>query len=228
MPLLTTCPDGGLYTPAVADEVINVVGEHQALQQQTVIEGLAAAGYPSEAAHAHHLSYGMVSRAEGRISGRKGVGISADAALDEAVTVARERIAEKRPELGQDERDEIAEAVGVGSLRHLMAQYSSVKPIVFNMEDVVSFEGSTGLYLQYALVRMRAILRKAASEFGLTEVEIGGGDPGAIGRPGRPGIGVQAHTLSNGYRRRIPYTRSQPGNRIRRESLASEFEPVLS
>ena len=174
--LSTTCPQGEPLDPSRPDQVINVVAEHQALQQQTVIEGLAAAGYEDEAKCAHHLSYGMVRQAEGRISGRMGSGMSADGVLDEAVTVAKERISEKRSDLLDSERDGIAEAVAVGSVRYLMTQYSPVKPIVFNLFDVVSFEGSTGLYLQYAIVRMSAVLRRAQSDFGLGDAEIDGGD----------------------------------------------------
>jgi arginyl-tRNA synthetase len=176
----TTCPAGKPFQPSPADQVFNVVAEHQGLQQQTVIEGLAAAGYVEEAQRAHHLSYGMVSQAEGRISGRKGSGVSADEVLDQAVAVARERISEKRGDLADKERDAIAEAIAVGSVRYLMCQYSPVKPIVFDLRDVVSFEGNTGLYVQYALVRMAAVLRRALTDHAIGDDEIQGGDPSLL------------------------------------------------
>jgi arginyl-tRNA synthetase len=175
-PLATTCPDGTFVQRTPPDEVINVVAEHQALQQQTVIEALRAAGYEQQAEHAHHLSYGMVSQAGSRISGRRGVGSSADDVITEAVAVAHERVREKQPALSEEERAQIAEAIGIGAIRYLMVQYNPVKAIEFNIEDVVSFEGNTGLYLQYALVRMHAILRKAREEFGLDESAIRAGD----------------------------------------------------
>ena len=167
--LATTCPDGSPFHPSEPDRVINVVAEHQALPQQTVIEALAAAGYEEQARKAHHLSYGMVSQKEGRISGRKGSGMSADDALNEANAVARSRIREKRSDIEPDEESSIAEAIAVGAVRYLMVQHGAVKPIVFDMRDVVSFEGNTGLYLQYALVRIRAVLRRAAHDFGISD-----------------------------------------------------------
>ncbi|HEV3310032.1 MAG TPA: arginine--tRNA ligase [Chloroflexota bacterium] len=187
----TTCPNGEPFLPKSHDEVINVVGEHQALQQQTVIEGLAAAGYAKEAKAAHHLSYGMVSQAHGKISGRKGSGISADDVLDEAVAVAKSRITDKQPELGGTAGDAIAEAVAVGSVRYLMAQYSPVKTITFDLRDVVSFEGNTGLYLQYAMVRMSAIVRRADAEHGISDRQIDGGDAGLLVHPAEQRLLVQ-------------------------------------
>ncbi|HZT96233.1 MAG TPA: arginine--tRNA ligase, partial [Chloroflexota bacterium] len=157
----TTCPLGDPCPRTHPDRVINVVAEHQGLQQQTVIQSLEAAGFNTEARHAFHLSYGMVRQQEGRISGRRGLGSSADEVLDEAVGVARERLEEKRVDIPPDERKAIAEAIAVGAIRYLMVQQGPVKPIVFDIRDVVSFEGNTGLYLQYALVRIRAILRRA-------------------------------------------------------------------
>lgn len=176
----TTCPVGQSVDMPIPEDVYNVVAEHQALPQQTVIEGLAAAGYEKEASHAHHVSYGMVSQAQGRISGRQGSGISSDQVLDEAAAVARERIEDKQPDLNEIERTAIAEAIAVGSVRYLMTQYSAVKPIVFDLRDVVSFEGNTGLYLQYALVRMNAIMRKAEAEHGITDIQFGAADPGLL------------------------------------------------
>jgi arginyl-tRNA synthetase len=181
--LRTTCPRGEPYQPTAPDQVFNVVAEHQGLQQQTVIEGLAAAGYAGESARAHHLSYGMVSQAEGRISGRMGSGISADEVLDQAVVVARERIAEKRPDLGGEERDSIAEAIAVGSVRYLLCQYNPVKPIVFDLRDVVSFEGNTGLYIQYALVRISALMRKAFVDHAIDEEQISSADARLLTHP---------------------------------------------
>lgn len=173
--LWTTCPDGEPFVPRRPDLVINVVAEHQTLQQQTVIEGLGAAGFEDEARRAHHLSYGMVSQAEGRISGRKGSGIAADDVLDQATAVATERVKEKRPEATGSEVGQVAEAIAVGAVRYLMVQYGPIKPIVFDIDDVVSFEGNTGLYIQYAIVRMSAVLRKAAG-LAITHEEIDSGN----------------------------------------------------
>ncbi len=175
-PVWTTCPDGDVFDPRPPDRVINVVGEHQALQQQTVLEGLAAAGFEDEARRAEHFSYGMVREKTGRIQGRRGSGASADEILDEALEVAVQRVNEKQSDTEAAERRAVAEAIAVGAVRYLMVQYSPPKPIVFDMHDVVSFEGNTGLYIQYALVRMNAVLRRATKDLGLGSEDIRGGD----------------------------------------------------
>jgi arginyl-tRNA synthetase len=165
--LLTTAPNGEAFDPKVPDRVINVVAEHQELPQQTVIQSLAAAGFAEQASKAHHLSYGMVRQSGGKIAGRKGTGSSADSVLDEARDVALERVREKQPELDESARTSISEAIAVGAVRYLMIQQSPSKPIVFDLENVVSFEGNTGLYIQYAIVRMLAVLRRAQEELSI-------------------------------------------------------------
>jgi arginyl-tRNA synthetase len=97
--------------------------------------------------------------------------------IDEAVRVALERVKEKRSqELTDAEMERIAEAVGIGALRYFMVQYNPLRDIVFNVADVVSYDGNTGLYVQYALVRMSAILRKAVSEHGVQPETIDNAD----------------------------------------------------
>jgi arginyl-tRNA synthetase len=181
--LKTSCPTGDPYHPTQPDEVVNVVAEHQSLQQQTVIEGLAAAGYQAESRRAHHLSYGMVSQTGSQISGRRGLGSSADTVLNEAAAVASARIEEKRPDIATHERRAIAEAVAVGSVRYLMVQYGPVKPIVFDIQDVVSFDGNTGLYLQYALVRIGSILHRAEDEYGVVSDAVSAANLGLLVHP---------------------------------------------
>ncbi|HZS93791.1 MAG TPA: DALR anticodon-binding domain-containing protein, partial [Chloroflexota bacterium] len=61
---------------------------------------------------------------------------------------------------------------GVGAVRYFMVQYNPTRDIVFDVGDVVSYDGNTGLYIQYALVRMFAILRRARAEIGIEDEEI--------------------------------------------------------
>ncbi|MGH2448362.1 MAG: arginine--tRNA ligase [Chloroflexota bacterium] len=153
------------------DRVINIIGVHQSAAQQTVKDALVATGFPEAADKLVHLAYGLVSTSEGQLSGRKGTAISGDAVIDEAVRVAHERVREKGEELTEEEMRQIAEAVGVGAVRYFMVQYNPTRDIVFDVADVVSYDGNTALYIQYALVRMFAILRKAA-ESGIRPEEI--------------------------------------------------------
>lgn len=151
------------------DRVINVIAVNQTLPQQAVNHALQVAGFERAASHLLHLAYGLVSTREGRISGRKGTTVSADAVIDQAVNVAYERVKEKRSaDLSEDEMREISESVGIGAVRYFMVQYNPLRDIVFDVADVVSYDGNTGLYVQYALVRMSAILRRAHQEHGIT------------------------------------------------------------
>lgn len=155
------------------DQVINVVAVNQSQAQNAVKEALRAAGYPEAADDLVHLAYGLVSTTEGRLSGRKGTSVAGDAVIDEAVRVALEKVQEKRTqELTDEEMQTIAEAVGVGSVRYFMVQHNPSRQIVFDVANVVSYDGNTALYIQYALVRMYAILRKAVTEHKVTDVAV--------------------------------------------------------
>jgi arginyl-tRNA synthetase len=163
------------------DRVINVIAVNQTLPQQAVNHALQAAGFEAAASHLVHLAYGLVSTREGRISGRKGTNVSADSVIEQAVAVAHERVHEKRSaDLTEDEMLEIAEAVGVGAVRYFMVQYNPLRDIVFDVTDVVSYDGNTGLYVQYALVRMAAILRRAVTDAGVEASEIAAADPSLL------------------------------------------------
>lgn len=157
--------------------VINIIAVNQTLPQEAVKDGLRAAGFPDAADRLVHLAYGLVTTAQGKISGRRGTSVSGDSVIDEAVRVALERVREKRSQdLSDDEMVSIAEAVGVGALRYFMVQYNPLRDIVFDVADVVSYDGNTGLYIQYALVRMFAILRRAASDHHIADGEIDSAD----------------------------------------------------
>ena len=165
--LWSTALHGDERTRHTPDRVINVIAVNQSQAQDAVKDGLRAAGFEEAAGNLIHLAYGLVSTAEGRISGRRGTAVAGDTVIDEAIRVAFERVKEKRSqELGDAEMERIAEAVGIGALRYFMVQYNPLRDIVFNVADVVSYDGNTGLYVQYALVRMFAILRKAVTEHG--------------------------------------------------------------
>lgn len=180
-PLMTTALSGRPPEDRAPDTVINVIAVNQSQAQESVKEALGLGGFPEAAAKLYHLAYGLVSTEAGRISGRKGTSVSGDSVIDEAVRVAYERVTEKRSQdLTESEMREIAEAVGIGAVRYLMVQYNPMREIVFDVNDVVSFDGNTGLYVQYALVRMYAILRKALSDFGIDEAAIDSADPSLL------------------------------------------------
>jgi len=179
--LWSTALYGEEREPPAPDLVVNVIAVDQTLPQQAVKEALRAAGFAEAAERLHHLAYGLVSTAEGKLSGRRGTAAAGDDIIDEAVRVALERVREKRSQdLSDDEMQTIAEAVGVGAVRYFMVQYNPLRNIVFDVADVVSYDGNTGLYIQYALVRMFAILRRAREEHGIADEEFEGADPSRL------------------------------------------------
>lgn len=175
--LWSTALEGEERVAPTPDLVINIIAVNQTLPQEAVKEGLQAGGFPEAADRLFHLAYGMVTTAEGRISGRKGTSVSGDAVIDEAVRVALERVREKRSQdLTDEEMTGIAEAVGIGAVRYFMAQNNPLRDITFDVKDVVSYDGNTGLYVQYALVRTFALMRRATAEHGVTTEEIEAAD----------------------------------------------------
>ena len=97
------------------------------------------------------------------MSGRKGQGVKADDLIDQLEASARkevdERASRKRPEA---ERAAIAHAVAIGALRYFLLRFTRSTVIAFDFKDALSFEGETGPYVQYAVVRVNGILRKGA------------------------------------------------------------------
>lgn len=164
----TTAPDGEEMPGKFgrADIVINVIGAEQKHPQMAIRYALQLLGFEESAENFHHLAYEHVVRPEGSFSGRKGtwVGFTVDEVLNEAVQRARELVEQKNPSLSEEEKDTIAEAVGVGAVRFNLVKYSPDKIITFRWDDVLNFEGESAPYIQYAHARCASILRKAGEK----------------------------------------------------------------
>ena len=161
----TTAPDGEKMPGRFGrgDIVINVIGAEQRHPQMAIKYALQLLGFEDSAKNFHHLAYEHVVRPEGKFSGRRGtwVGFTVDEVLNEAVQRARELVEGKNPNLSEEEKEEIAEAVGVGAVRFNLVKYSPDKVITFRWDDVLNFEGDSAPYIQYAHARCASILRKA-------------------------------------------------------------------
>jgi arginyl-tRNA synthetase len=96
------------------------------------------------------------------VSGRKGQGVKADDLLDRLEASAREEVDSRHPESPELERAAIAHAVAIGALRYFLLRFTRSTVIAFDFKDALSFEGETGPYVQYAVVRVNGILRKGA------------------------------------------------------------------
>ncbi|MEO6817865.1 MAG: DALR anticodon-binding domain-containing protein, partial [Edaphobacter sp.] len=95
------------------------------------------------------------------VSGRKGFGVKADDLLDQLIAAAQAEVDTRHPDLGDEARRTIATQIGVGALRYFMLRFTRNTVIAFDFKDALSFEGETGPYVQYAIVRAANIFRKA-------------------------------------------------------------------
>lgn len=170
-----------------ADAIYNVIDSRQNDPQTQVVQALRGMGYTEAADHYTHFSYEMVAltprcaidmgyevseedrkKAYIEVSGRKGFGVKADDLLDRLIAAAKAEVDTRHPELTEAERASIATQIGVGALRYFMLRFTRNTVIAFDFKDALSFEGETGPYVQYAIVRAANILRKANT----TEAEV--------------------------------------------------------
>jgi arginyl-tRNA synthetase len=160
-------------------EIYNVIDARQAEAQSTVIEALRGLGHNEAADHYTHFSYEMVAltprcavelgyqlseedkaRSYIEVSGRKGFGVKADDLLDRLIASAKSEVDARHPQLSDDERRTIATQIAIGALRYFMLKYTKPSVIAFDFKEALSFEGETGPYAQYAVVRATNIFRK--------------------------------------------------------------------
>jgi arginyl-tRNA synthetase len=165
-----------------ADAIYNVIDSRQNDPQTQVVQALRGMGFIEEADRYTHFSYEMVAltprcalelgyvvseedqkRAYIEVSGRKGFGVKADDLLDRLITAARVEVDTRHPDLPEVERETISRQIGVGALRFFMLRYTRNTVIAFDFKDALSFEGETGPYIQYAIVRAANIFRKAGT-----------------------------------------------------------------
>ena len=170
-----------------ADAIYNVIDSRQNDPQNNVVSALRGMGFASEADRYTHLSYEMVAltprcamdlgytvsdedraRPYLEVSGRKGFGVKADDLLDQLIAAAKSEVDTRHPELPEEERLSIATQIAVGALRFFMLRFTRNTVIAFDFRDALSFEGETGPYIQYAVVRSANILRKADTTPDLT------------------------------------------------------------
>ena len=163
-----------------ADAIYNVIDSRQDDPQTQVKEALRVLGYEAAAGAFTHLNYafvGLTARTAEElgytlsdedkaknfieVSGRKGFGVKADDLIDRMNGAAKREVDARHPELDEEERAEIAEAIGVGALRFFLLRFTRNTVIAFDYQDALAFDGETGPYAQYAAVRAANIFRKA-------------------------------------------------------------------
>ena len=193
-PLWATCTAGGRddHPPfGRAVYVYNVIDTRQSYLQKLLKQALIAIGHPEAAERSHHFSYEMVAlshataRALGyapasdgsgeakrpfvEVSGRRGQGVKADDFLDTLVEKAGTEVGSRNPELAPDEVTRIAGMIAIAALRYFMIKFSRGKLIVFDFDEALSFDGESGPYIQYAVVRATNIFQKLERRDGIDE-----------------------------------------------------------
>ncbi len=160
-------------------EVYTVIDRRQSYLQNIVAAGLRAMGYTGQVENLHHVAYEIVGlsqrcaremgieldeeqkkRSYVEVSGRKGLGVKADDLIDRLIAEALREVKARHTELPAAEQGQIAEVIGIAALRYFLLKYTRNALIAFDFHDALAFEGETGPYLQYTVVRARNILRK--------------------------------------------------------------------
>jgi arginyl-tRNA synthetase len=161
-------------------EIYNVIDARQSEAQNTVIDALRGLGHQEAADHYTHFSYEMVAltprcaaelgytlseedttRSYIEVSGRRGFGVKADDLLDQLTVSAKNEVDSRHAQLSDAERQSIATQIAVGALRYFMLKFTKQSVIAFDFKEALSFEGETGPYAQYAVVRAASIFKKA-------------------------------------------------------------------
>lgn len=164
-----------------ASRVYNVIDARQSYLQEVVAEGVRRLGHAQAARNSIHLAYSFVvltprcaaemgyelspedaKRPFVDMSGRKGLGVKADDLIGQLEAATLAEVARRHPEMSEREQKSTAHAIAVGALRFFLLKYTRNAVIVFDFQDALSFEGETGPYCQYAVVRARGIWRKGA------------------------------------------------------------------
>jgi arginyl-tRNA synthetase len=169
--------------------VYNVIDVRQSYLQKLLKQALINVGHPEGAARSHHFSYEMValSHATARelgfapppdsedakrpfveVSGRKGLGVKADDLLDTVIRKATDEVTRRNAELPPADVQDTATAIGIAAVRYFLIKFSRGKVIAFDLDEAVSFEGETGPYIQYAVVRANKIFKKLEERDGVS------------------------------------------------------------
>jgi arginyl-tRNA synthetase len=189
----TASEDGDPSAPnfgAPAKTVYNVIDSRQAYLQDVVSEGLRALGHGKEADRSIHFAYEIValtprcgaemgyelSPEESKkpyveVSGRKGFGVKADDLLDKLEAATLSEVQQRHADMDNETQQQTAHKIAIGALRFFLLKFTSNATIAFDFKDALSFEGETGPYCQYAVVRIRGIRRKG-TEAGATQGKV--------------------------------------------------------
>ncbi|MFE9651401.1 arginine--tRNA ligase [Micromonospora sp. NPDC006431] len=177
LPLIVRKSDGGYGYPATdlaairhrtgslgATRLLYVVGLPQRRHFELVYAAAAQAGWLVPPARAEHVGFGSILGPDGRmLRSRSGESVKLVALLEEAVARATALARERNPDLGEAEAAEVGRAVGIGAIKYADLSSDRHKDYVLDWERMLSLDGNTAPYLQYAYSRIRSIFRRAGT-----------------------------------------------------------------
>lgn len=172
-------PPAAPYHFGGGESVFNVIDVRQSYLQNIIAQVLVPLSPADHRKKFIHFAYEMVAltprcveemgfvlseedkkKSYVEVSGRKGIAVKADDLIDKLVEKSLYEVKLRHPEIAEENAKDIARDIAVGALRYFMIKFNSNSVIAFDFKDALAFEGDTGPYLQYTLVRLNSILRK--------------------------------------------------------------------
>lgn len=146
------------------NRLLYVVDARQSLHFDELFTVARKAGWLPDTVHAEHVPFGTMMGKDGKpFKTRSGDTVKLMDLLNEAVTRASALVASKNPELSTDEIAHIGEVVGIGAVKYADLSKNRTSDYIFDWDSMLSFEGNTAPYLQYAYTRVQSVFRKAGT-----------------------------------------------------------------
>ncbi len=168
------------------DDLLYVVGTPQTQHFKMVFEVATQAGFMNESHNSAHVMFGSVMDSDGKIlKSREGEVIKLVDLLNEAIFRANQAIAERNPSMDDEQRNAIAKSIGIGAVKYADLSTERTKDYVFDWERMLSFDGNTSPYLQYAHARICSIFRRSQIVRPLprdTVISLGGAEEALLAR----------------------------------------------
>lgn len=160
-------------TELKADRCLYFIDARQSLHMKQVYALSRRVGWAPESVKLEHCSYGTIMGEDGKpFKTRSGDTVKLADLLDEAVERARAIVAEKNPDLSQQDQDDISHAVGIGAVKYADLSKARTTDYRFDWDSMLSFDGNTAPYLQYAGTRIHSLFEKAGEEPGGFDADI--------------------------------------------------------
>ena len=148
-----------------ADRIVYVTDARQSLHFQMVFAVARAAGWAKTDTELIHVTFGSVLGETGSpLKTREGENVKLKELLDEAIERAKAVVEEKNPDLSNEQKDDIANAVGIGAVKYADYSNNRTSDYIFSFDKMLAMDGNTAPYMQYAYARIKSIERKAESK----------------------------------------------------------------